>query len=637
MNARLPMRKNQQISSFISASLRNKAVRKNDITNQHRFISCNEKKQSMLPISWGIFNRNFDDNAKKFNEKISSTLYLAAALTLTGSTIAWNHNGEHPYASNEQKLLTPPALKENMDDDDDEGDDEMTTLLNWSGTHKIELPNDVYHQPESTEELQSIVEKCYKSKTPIRPLGSALSPNGIGFHSSGMVSLAYLDDIIEIDKENMIVTVQAGARVSQVIEALRPHNLTLPNLASIAEQQMGGFVQVGAHGTGALIPPVDEFVTKIKIISPSLGPLTLEKNAQDEFKSSLFPLAKVGLGCLGVVSEITMQCIPAHNLVEHTYVLTRSEAKKQINTLLKKHKHIRYMWIPYEDTVVVVTNDPEDVVKSNQPSLLSEATRQSKFTKEEEIAAKKIQYKPLTDLLSELTSHPNYKGEKYSEEMISGMGFGEMRDALLAIDPLNPNHVKVCNAAEANFWKNSEGVQIKPSDQLLQFDCGGQQWVSEVCFPTGTYETNNNNDMVFMENLLKGIEENQIAAHSPIEQRWTASSSSSMSPAYGPSKGLHCWVGIIMYLPSDQEKQRKDITDTFKGQYCDLLREVGKNVNATSHWAKLEMPKSEEELNQLQTFMKQRFPVEKFNAARKLLDDENLLANDLLNAVFGSN
>ena len=47
-------------------------------------------------------------------------------------------------------------------------------------------------------------------------------------------------------------------------------------------------------------------------------------------------------------------------------------------------------------------------------------------------------------------------------------------DALLAVDPLNLAHVKRCNEAEAEFWRRSEGYQTKPSDQLLQFDCGGQ-------------------------------------------------------------------------------------------------------------------------------------------------------------------
>lgn len=40
--------------------------------------------------------------------------------------------------------------------------------------------------------------------------------------------------------------------------------------------------------------------------------------------------------------------------------------------------------------------------------------------------------------------------------------------------------------------------------------------------------------MEFMEKLMEGIEANMIPAHAPIEQRWSASSSSLMSPAHGP-------------------------------------------------------------------------------------------------------
>ena len=77
----------------------------------------------------------------------------------------------------------------------------------------------------------------------------------------------------------------------------------------------------------------------------------------EETHGPLFRLARLGLGGLGILSEVTLKVIPAHRLVEQTVVLTRDEAKKQLNTLLKRHKHIRYMWIPYEDAVVVVTND----------------------------------------------------------------------------------------------------------------------------------------------------------------------------------------------------------------------------------------------------------------------------------------
>lgn len=37
---------------------------------------------------------------------------------------------------------------------------------------------------------------------------------------------------------------------------------------------------------------------------------------------ALFELARVGLGALGVVAEVTLQCVPAHQLLEHTFVTT---------------------------------------------------------------------------------------------------------------------------------------------------------------------------------------------------------------------------------------------------------------------------------------------------------------------------
>lgn len=44
-----------------------------------------------------------------------------------------------------------------------------------------------------------------------------------------------------------------------------------------------------------------------------------------------------------------------------------------------------------------------------------------------------------------------------------------------------------------------QGIEVAPSDQKLQFDCGGQQWAYEVCFPVGTYGLPNSNSMGFVE------------------------------------------------------------------------------------------------------------------------------------------
>ena len=138
-----------------------------------------------------------------------------------------------------------------------------------------------------------------------------------------------------------------------------------------------------------------------------------------------------------------------------------------------------------------------------------------------------------------------------------------------------------------------------------------------------------------MEALLEGIETKGIPAHSPIEQRWSASSSSKMSPSHGEPGGLHSWVGIINYLPSDDPDQRSAITNLFTGTYCDLVRQVGRPMGMVSHWAKLEYPRSAWKAVDLNLIYQERFPVAAFNEARAVLDPKNILSNPVLDTVLG--
>ena len=77
-------------------------------------------------------------------------------------------------------------------------------------------------------------------------------------------------------------------------------------------------VQVSAHGTGASIPPVDEMVVSMKLITPAEGTITVSRDKCPD----LFNMTRVGLGALGIVSEVTLQLVPAHHLLEHTFIMS---------------------------------------------------------------------------------------------------------------------------------------------------------------------------------------------------------------------------------------------------------------------------------------------------------------------------
>ena len=171
---------------------------------------------------------------------------------------------------------------------------------------------------------------------------------------------------------------------------------------------------------------------------------------------------------------------------------------------------------------------------------------------------------------------------------------------------------------------------------MLGFECGGQQWVSEVAFPCGTREAPNYKDIAYMEELLELIESSDLPAPAPIEQRWTLRSRARLSPAHSSGDDdLHSWVGIIMYLPTDEPAQRAAITDKFWGQYNRMCRErLWPKYGCHQHWAKIELPETDEELAAMRTRLSKRFPLDELLAFKRTVDPKGILGNTLVDTIL---
>lgn len=456
-------------------------------------------------------------------------------------------------------------------------DPSSVTLTNWSCTH--EATTQRFFQPTSTAELEAIVQEAHSLGLRLRAVGTALSPNGIGLSDDGMVSLAGVNKIIRVDKERMQVRVEAGARVEDVVAALRPYGLTMQVFASIATQQIGGYTQVGAHGTGARIPPVDEQVVAMRLITPGQGPMELS----DALNPELFQMAKQGLGALGIVSEVTLQCIPAHRLLEQSSVMTRKEVRAGHTERLQKYRHVRYNWFPSADAVCVVTCSPvsESEAAASQPLVITNESRHRAL-------------EPLRALVRK--TNPGV-----DDASLEGLSFADLRMLILESGPLDRALVQECNEAEAAYYRSTQGItKIDFSDRVLGFDCGGQQWVYELAFPMGTIDAPTSKDLDFVDDLLKMIEQSDIPAHPTIEQRWTCESKSPMSIVHATDSGaLFSWVGIIMFLSSADTHIRRQVTDEFRRYHTVMHDRLAGAYAAEPHWAKLPLPEDEEGLVRL--------------------------------------
>jgi L-galactono-1,4-lactone dehydrogenase len=423
-------------------------------------------------------------------------------------------------------LLRNRSICETRDEECLVGYESSQILSNWSSTHSINISK--IYEPKTVRELERLLKYYQAKKLKIRPVGTALSPNGISFPDVGSdaVTVHHFNHIT-VDQRKNIVTVGAGATVADVLKELAKYGLTLENFSSIQEQQIGGWTQVAAHGTGVTLSTVEEQIIEMKLVSPMEGLLTLsERNLP-----KVFQYAKVGLGSFGVVTEVTMRCIPQLSLREETTLFDRETIERLHYERLRDYRHVRYMWIPYTPTVVSVVSNPT-----------STTTQQLSVPESQSLTAEKLPTQELINVIKApqaLSSH-----SPPSDEFLVGQGFGNLRDLALGIDPLNlqvtsivtitsplslsltisnnflwSQHVIKVNQAESDYWKHAQGVRIDDSTKILGFDCGGEQWVMEVCFPMKTLRDETFDDIRFVKEVLKVIETQGIPAPGPIEQR----------------------------------------------------------------------------------------------------------------------
>ena len=333
-------------------------------------------------------------------------------------------------------------------------------------------------------------------------------------------------------------------------------------------------------------------------------------------------VARCGVGRAGVATEVTMRVAKAHRLVEKTWTASRADVRKNHKRWLADHQHIRYMWIPHTDCVVVVGSNPLAEGADAPPSAEDSPERARRKTE------------PMRRLLRQCA--PEVDG--------ADMGFGQLRDELLKVAPLDLEHVKRVNAAEAEFWRRNSGQRCDWSDRILGFDCGGAAARVRGGVSDGhTVETNTGADLEYMAKLLEMIEREGIPAPAPIEQRWSAGSASPLSPAtnvrpdgaLAPGPGLHSWIGIIMYLPGDDADERDAITAAFEAYAKRETEALGEKFQIRTHWAKIELPGDPEARVAARRAVESRYDVSGFRELRASYDPKGVLGNDMIEGLMG--
>jgi len=228
---------------------------------------------------------------------------------------------------------------------------------NWAGNQRCVVTS--FFQPETEAELIELVNRARQNGKHFRVVGAEHSWSDIACTDQWMVNLDRYSRVLHIDRERQQVRVQGGIRLKALNEMLHREGLALPNLGSISEQSIAGVISTATHGTGIRHGNLSAGVTALRLVTG--------KGMVQDFDESRTPeelkAARVGLGCLGIIAEVTLQCTTAFNLKETAAPLPFSEALQQLPGLLANNDHVKLWWFPHADIIQVYrynrTTEPE--------------------------------------------------------------------------------------------------------------------------------------------------------------------------------------------------------------------------------------------------------------------------------------
>ncbi len=214
---------------------------------------------------------------------------------------------------------------------------------NWAKNVGFLCPHFV--QPTTEMEIIALVKKHQK----IRVIGTGHSWSALCQSEELLLNLDRMDQVISIDKANKIATVQAGIKLKKLNRILDKEGLAIINLGSISEQSLAGAIATGTHGSGIQFQCLASQVLSFTLIK-SNGEKIVCKKGDD-----LFDAAIISLGCLGIITEMTLQVTGAFNLHDKTYTKKFTEVIEQLDDFIDGNDHFKLWWLPCSEDVVVYT------------------------------------------------------------------------------------------------------------------------------------------------------------------------------------------------------------------------------------------------------------------------------------------
>jgi L-gulonolactone oxidase len=226
-----------------------------------------------------------------------------------------------------------------------------TAWRNWAGNQQV-VAAAVRH-PASTDEVAEAVRTAAAEGRTVKPIGTGHSFTATAATTGVRLELERLTGIVAVDRAAKLVRVRGGTPLAALNAELAGHGLAMPNLGDIDVQTLTGALATGTHGTGAGYGCLSTFVEALEIVTGT-GQI-LRCSATEN--PALFEAARVGVGAVGVITEVTLRCVDAFILHADERPEPLANVLASIDERVAKNDHFEFYWMPYTEKTLTKSNN----------------------------------------------------------------------------------------------------------------------------------------------------------------------------------------------------------------------------------------------------------------------------------------
>src|SRR5205807_7698094 len=200
-------------------------------------------------------------------------------------------------------------------------------LRNWAGN--LEYGTARLYSAHSLDQVREFVRK----QSHLKVLGTRHCFNRIADSSHNFLSIKSMNHVITLDPKASTVTLEAGMSYGQLCPYLDSKGFALHNLASLPHISVAGACSTATHGSGDQNGNLSTAVSALEFVVAPGDVVKISRQQEGE----AFQGAVVGLGALGVITNVTLDIQPTYMMRQYVYEnLPLSELKDHFDAITSR-------------------------------------------------------------------------------------------------------------------------------------------------------------------------------------------------------------------------------------------------------------------------------------------------------------